>query len=150
VTTNVNHINFLDNENPKKSNDDGRVSSFDDGTKLSSDYENDDDFRATSIDENTHPEGNVYDEIDLVDNLFENVELNSESKDFPFNSVTRSFRHTKLPTSLNDFIIDGKVKYGIERAVNYANLSSDNFCFATSLNKSIEPSCYDDAIFDNN
>ncbi|GKA64920.1 hypothetical protein Tco_0764627, partial [Tanacetum coccineum] len=66
------------------------------------------------------------------------------------NTVRRSSRQTKLPTSLNDFIIDGKVKYGVEKVVNYANLRHENFCFASSLNKSVEPSCYKDAILDNN
>ncbi|GKE85858.1 hypothetical protein Tco_1559600 [Tanacetum coccineum] len=43
-----------------------------------------------------------------------------------------------------------KVKYGVERVVNYANISSENFCFPQGLIKSIEPICYKDAILDNN
>ncbi|GJV39561.1 ribonuclease H-like domain-containing protein [Tanacetum coccineum] len=89
---------------------------------LSSDYQDDDDSRATAIDENTHPEGNVSDETDLVDNFFENTELNSESTDLPVNVVRRSSKQTKFPASLNDFIVDGKVKYGVERVANYANM----------------------------
>nr|GEU84651.1 hypothetical protein [Tanacetum cinerariifolium] len=110
---------------------------------LSSDYHNDDVSGATSKDENTHHEGNVFDETDLVDNFFENTELNSKSIDLPINTVRRSSRQTKLRASLNDFIVNGKIKYGVERVVNYANLNADNFYFA-------EPSCYDDAILDNN
>ncbi|GKC37494.1 ribonuclease H-like domain-containing protein, partial [Tanacetum coccineum] len=81
----------------------------------------------------------------VYDHLF-----NSESADLPVNTVRRYSRHTKLHTSLNDFIIDGKVKYGVEIVVNYANVSSDNLCFASSLNKSVEPTCYEDAILANN
>nr|GFC71639.1 putative reverse transcriptase, RNA-dependent DNA polymerase, Gag-polypeptide of LTR copia-type [Tanacetum cinerariifolium] len=59
-------------------------------------------------------------------------------------------RQTKLPFSLNDFVIEGKVKYGVEKVVNYANLNSANFCFISALNKSIEPTCYEEAILDSN
>ncbi|GJZ34726.1 hypothetical protein Tco_0580543 [Tanacetum coccineum] len=111
VTNDINHKNFFDNENPKRYNDDGRVSYYDDDTYLSSVYQNNDDFGATSIDENTHPEGNVSDETDLVGNCFENSEFNSENEDLLVNTV-RSF--------------------------------------ASSLNKSIEPTCYKDAILDSN
>ncbi|GJT00475.1 ribonuclease H-like domain-containing protein [Tanacetum coccineum] len=122
LTKDVNHRNFFDNENPKRPNDDERESSYDDGTELSSDYQDDDDSGATAIDENTHYEGNVSDETNLVDNFFENTELNSESTDLPINVVRRSSKQTKFPASLNDFIVDGKVKYGVERVANYANL----------------------------
>nr|GEX21777.1 putative reverse transcriptase, RNA-dependent DNA polymerase, Gag-polypeptide of LTR copia-type [Tanacetum cinerariifolium] len=88
--------------------------------------------------------------LDLVDNFFENKELGTESTDLPVNVIRRSSRQTKLPASLNDFIVDGKVKYGVERVINYANLSADNFYFDTSFNKSIKPSCYDDVVLDNN
>nr|GEW42409.1 synaptobrevin, longin-like domain protein [Tanacetum cinerariifolium] len=90
----------------KKTNDDGRVSSYDDGTKLSNDdgrvfsyddgtklcfvYQDDDDVGATSIDENTHPRDNVSDETNLVGNFYENSEFNFENKDLPVSTV-RSF-----------------------------------------------------------
>nr|GEY33895.1 hypothetical protein [Tanacetum cinerariifolium] len=118
--------------------------------KLSYDSQNDHDSGATSIDENTHLESNDFDETDLVENLYENLEFNYENVDLPVNIVRRSFRQTKLPSSLNDFIVEGKVKYGVERVVNYSNLSYYNFSFASSLNKSIEPTCYKDVIHDNN
>ncbi|GKF03138.1 ribonuclease H-like domain-containing protein, partial [Tanacetum coccineum] len=65
-------------------------------------------------------------------------------------TLRRSSRQTKLPSSLNDFIVKGKVKYGVERVVNYANLNHDNYCFISALNKSIEPTCYEEAILDSN
>ncbi|GJV95990.1 ribonuclease H-like domain-containing protein [Tanacetum coccineum] len=124
VTKDLNHKNFFDNENSKKTNDEGRVSSYDDGTELSLEFQEDDNSGVTSF--------------------------NSKSAYLPINIVKRSSRHTKLPTSLNDLIIDDKVKYGVERVVNYANLNSDNFCFASSLNKSVEPTCYKNVILDKN
>nr|GEU94006.1 ribonuclease H-like domain-containing protein [Tanacetum cinerariifolium] len=66
------------------------------------------------------------------------------------NTVRRSTRQTKLPTSLNDFVIEGKVKYGVKKVVSYANLNHENFCFTSGLNKSVEPTCYEEAILDNN
>ncbi|GJV43491.1 hypothetical protein Tco_1428027, partial [Tanacetum coccineum] len=111
-----------------------------------------DDFEATSMEENnnTHPEGNVSNETDFVNDFYENSEFNSEVKELPVNTVRRSSRQTKLPTSLNDFIIDGEVKYGVEKVTNYANLSHENYFFASSFKKFIEPTCYKDAILDNN
>ncbi|GJV45376.1 ribonuclease H-like domain-containing protein [Tanacetum coccineum] len=110
-----------------------------------------DNSEATSLEENnTHLEGNVSDETDLVGDFYENSEFNSEIADLSINTVRRSSRQTKLPTSVNDFIIDGKIKFDVERVVNYANLSHENFCFISGLNKSIEPTCYNDVILDNN
>ncbi|GJR38082.1 hypothetical protein Tco_1213766 [Tanacetum coccineum] len=85
------------------------VSSNDDGPKLSSDInQGNDDSGATSMDEtnNTHLE--VY-------------------------TLRKSSRQTKLPSTLNDFIVEGKVEYGVERVVNYANLNHDNYCFISAL-----------------
>ncbi|GKC76681.1 putative RNA-directed DNA polymerase [Tanacetum coccineum] len=74
----------------------------------------------------------------------------NEKEELPVNNLRRSSRQTKLLSSLNDFIVEGKVKYGVERVVNYANLKLDSFCFATALNKSIEPTCYEDVVLDSN
>ncbi|GJY98870.1 putative RNA-directed DNA polymerase [Tanacetum coccineum] len=42
----------------------------------------------------------------------------------------------------------GKVKYGLNKCVNYANLSSDNYSFVTNLNKAIKPKTYKEAFSD--
>ncbi|GJZ54545.1 hypothetical protein Tco_0609430 [Tanacetum coccineum] len=111
---------------------------------------------ATSMSENTHPKGNVSNETnvssetDSAGDINDSSEPISEIGDLPVNTVRRSMRQTKLPSSLNDFIINGKVKYGVEKVVNYANLDHDSFCFASILNRSVEPSCYEHAILDNN
>ncbi|GJX99805.1 ribonuclease H-like domain-containing protein [Tanacetum coccineum] len=153
VTEDLNHKIFFDSENPKRPNDEGRVSSNDDGPELSPDInQGNDDSGATSMDEtnNTHPEGTVSDEADFINDFYENLEFNYETKELPVHTLRRSFRQTKLPSSLNDFIVKGKVKYGVKRVVNYANLNHDNYCFIFSLNKSVEPTCYEEAILDSN
>ncbi|GJS16758.1 ribonuclease H-like domain-containing protein [Tanacetum coccineum] len=111
-----------------------------------------DDSDATSMDEtnNTHPEGTVPLETDVINDFYEHTELNSGVEEFPSNTTRRSSKQTKLPSSLNDFVIEGKVKYGVEKVVNYANLNYANFCFISALNKSVEPTCYEEAILDNN
>ncbi|GJU36944.1 hypothetical protein Tco_1185298 [Tanacetum coccineum] len=113
-------------------NDEGGVSSNGDGIELSPEFQGNDDSEATSMEENnnTHLEGNVSNETDFVNDFYENSEFNSKVEELLVN--TQYF------------------KYGVEKVVNYDNLSHENFCFASSLNKSVEPSCYKDAILDNN
>ncbi|GKB53758.1 putative RNA-directed DNA polymerase, partial [Tanacetum coccineum] len=126
VTKDLNHKNFFDNENPKRPNDEGRVSSNDDNLELSSDInQGNDDSGATSMDEtnNTHPEGTVHDETDFINDFYGNLEFNYETEDLPVHTLRRSSRQTKLPSSLNDFIVEGK---------------------------SVEPICYEEAILDSN
>ncbi|GJV81324.1 ribonuclease H-like domain-containing protein [Tanacetum coccineum] len=63
-------------------------------------------------------------------------------------NVRRSSRPTKMPAKFNDFMLDSKLKYGIEKHVNYSKLNTANYCFATTLNKSVEPTTYYDAVKD--
>ncbi|GJZ96408.1 ribonuclease H-like domain-containing protein [Tanacetum coccineum] len=109
-----------------------------------------DDSEATLMDEinNTHPEGTVSDETNFINEFYENLKFNTETEELPVNTLRRSSRQTKLPSSLNDFVVEGKVKYGVEKVVNYAYLNLDNYCFISALNKSIEPNCYEEAILD--
>ncbi|GJW02693.1 ribonuclease H-like domain-containing protein [Tanacetum coccineum] len=60
----------------------------------------------------------------------------------------RFSRIPKLPTKLNDYVVDSKVKYGLEKHVSYTKLNSVNFCFTTTLDKSVEPSNYYEAASD--
>nr|GEV82680.1 UvrD-like helicase, ATP-binding domain, P-loop containing nucleoside triphosphate hydrolase [Tanacetum cinerariifolium] len=136
----------------KRPNDEGRVSSNDNGSELSPDNnQGNDDSDATFMEEtnNTHPKGNVQNETYYI-NDFDDLEINSDTKELSVNNLRRSSRQTKLPSSLNDFIVKGNVKCGVERVVNYANLNPDSFCFATALNESIEPTCYEEAVLDSN
>nr|GEV57276.1 putative reverse transcriptase, RNA-dependent DNA polymerase, Gag-polypeptide of LTR copia-type [Tanacetum cinerariifolium] len=156
----VNFVNMLSNQcetNVKvfrSDNGSERVSLNDDGTKLNLELQ--DDSEATSMSENIHPNGNVSNETNVSSETNFAGDINDSSEhiskigDLPVNTVRRSMRQTRLPSSLNDFIINGKVKYSVKKLGNYANLDHDSFCFASRLNRSIEPSCYDHVILDNN
>ncbi|GKD86314.1 ribonuclease H-like domain-containing protein, partial [Tanacetum coccineum] len=64
--------------------------------------------------------------------------------------IRKSSRPTKLPTKFNDFVLGSNVRYGIEKYVSYASLNKYNMCFASTLNKSSEPTCYNNALGDSN
>nr|GEZ18105.1 putative reverse transcriptase, RNA-dependent DNA polymerase, Gag-polypeptide of LTR copia-type [Tanacetum cinerariifolium] len=150
VTKDLNH-NFFDIENAKRPNDEGRLSSNDDGTELRPDVnQGNDDSGVTSMNEtnNTHPEGIIPNETDFINDFYEHSELNSNVEEFPANTIRRSSKQTKLPSSLNDFIIERKVKNGVERVINYVNLNYANYCFIYALNKSIEHTCYEEPVLD--
>jgi hypothetical protein len=65
-------------------------------------------------------------------------------------SLRRSTRAKVFPKSLDDYVIEGKVKYGLEKVVNYSKLSSENFSFVSSLNKTVEPKFFFQAVKDPN
>ncbi|XP_071704702.1 uncharacterized protein [Rutidosis leptorrhynchoides] len=67
-----------------------------------------------------------------------------------FDNLRRSTRSTVFPKKFDDFIVDDKVKYSINRVANYSNLNSNNLCFISNLNKSYEPKNYDQAVKDPN
>ncbi|GKF85523.1 ribonuclease H-like domain-containing protein, partial [Tanacetum coccineum] len=68
----------------------------------------------------------------------------------PVVATRKSNRQTKLPAKFNDYVVNSSKKYGLEKVVNYSNLSSGNYCFSTSLNKSVEPSTFYEAVKDRN
>nr|GEX83670.1 ribonuclease H-like domain-containing protein [Tanacetum cinerariifolium] len=47
-----------------------------------------------------------------------------------------------LPKKYNDYVMASKVKFGLEKFVNYSKLNTKNFCFVIELNKSIEPKSF--------
>ncbi|GJU80490.1 hypothetical protein Tco_1282855 [Tanacetum coccineum] len=55
-------------------------------------------------------------------------------------TVWRTSRKPVLPSKYNDYVLN--------RNVNYANLSIDNFMFTTNLNKIQEPATYLEAVKD--
>ncbi|XP_071694344.1 uncharacterized protein [Rutidosis leptorrhynchoides] len=69
------------------------------------------------------------------------VSTNKDSYSFT-PSVRRSQRDTAMPKRFNEYVVEGKVKYGIEKVINYSKLSKENLCFVSTLNKSVEPSTY--------
>ncbi|GJU91566.1 ribonuclease H-like domain-containing protein [Tanacetum coccineum] len=64
--------------------------------------------------------------------------------------LRRSNRQTKLSDKFNDFVVNSNVKYDIEKFVSYTRVNKSNLCFASTLNKSVEPTCYSDALKDTN
>ena len=124
VPKDLNHKNFFDSQTSP--NDEGRVTSYDDGTVLSHPTR-DDEPVATSIDDNTHPEGTISHESHPADASSDSADTSPDSAEqergLPATTVRRSTRVSKLPSNLNDFIVEGKVKYGVEKVVNYSNLN---------------------------
>ncbi|GJU22049.1 ribonuclease H-like domain-containing protein [Tanacetum coccineum] len=76
--------------------------------------------------------------------------LFSPKEDVQTPGIRKSSRPTKLPTKFNDFVLGSNVRYGIEKYVSYVSLNKYNMCFASTLNKSSEPTCYNDALGDSN
>ncbi|GJV04031.1 DnaJ homolog subfamily C member 17 [Tanacetum coccineum] len=62
----------------------------------------------------------------------------------------RSQRSSTLLDKLNDFVLDSKVKYGLNRYANHFVLSPENYCFVSNLNQCCEPSSYEEALKDSN
>ncbi|GJV73226.1 putative RNA-directed DNA polymerase [Tanacetum coccineum] len=59
-------------------------------------------------------------------------------------NLRRSSRKVNLPKKFSDYKLDNKVKYSIDKYVNYSNLSTENYNF-TNLNKIVEPNSFDEA-----
>ncbi|GJR36406.1 ribonuclease H-like domain-containing protein [Tanacetum coccineum] len=121
VFQDVNHINFFDIEYPEIANDDERV--------------------ANDLNK------------DKSDSSSSSVSCsNINTVDFPVDSGNdadsndgRSSRQSVFPRNYNDFFVESKVKYGIERYVGYSKLNSENHCSITQLNKTREPKSYFEA-----
>ncbi|KAJ0547538.1 putative RNA-directed DNA polymerase [Helianthus annuus] len=63
-------------------------------------------------------------------------------------SLRESTRTSVVPKRFEDYVLSGKVKYSIDKTVNYACLSNENFSFVSLLNKTLEPSSYNEAAKD--
>ncbi|GKA01081.1 ribonuclease H-like domain-containing protein, partial [Tanacetum coccineum] len=92
------------------------------------------------------------------DEMRENDSLNSGgSNSFPFGSPTNDHNDNEgedyygsnvsvnesemaatLEDNYNEFVVDSKVKFGLEKIVNYSKLSSENKCFVTELKENLE------------
>ncbi|GJR06022.1 ribonuclease H-like domain-containing protein [Tanacetum coccineum] len=142
---NLSHLSLL----PQSPNDDGRDSSVEDGSLPHSEVQSiqeetqSDGLTATQVDDQKWSEGNSQNSIPTLSPTQSNDEVQTP--------VLRRFeRLTKIPVRLNDYVLNSNVKYGIEKYVKYSNLNTANLCFATSLNKSIEPNCLSEAMSDPN
>nr|GEW86634.1 hypothetical protein [Tanacetum cinerariifolium] len=153
-SSNTNLLNFFDtpyfpNPNPTDTlpNDDAETESEDnDGessvsgsisNSMSESLDNDattDDIAHSSTDDNRVEPGSISEGNHKI--------LNIQSEPI---TQRRSERASKLPTKLSEYVLDEKVKYGIQRHVKYSHLSKENYCFSTNLNKTLEPSSYYEA-----
>ncbi|PWA95103.1 reverse transcriptase, RNA-dependent DNA polymerase, Gag-polypeptide of LTR copia-type [Artemisia annua] len=70
------------------------------------------------------------------------TQTNDVNEDVQTPVLRRSGRESKTPIRFNDYVMQSKVRYGIEKYVNYGGLSRVNMCFASTLNKSVEPKTY--------
>ncbi|GJZ30303.1 putative RNA-directed DNA polymerase [Tanacetum coccineum] len=101
---------------------------------------------ATHVDDENPSEGNGGSHLEVP--IFENINQNETEEVSP--DIRRSSRPSKLPAKLNEFVLDGKVKYCLHRYANHTLLRGENYCFVTNLNKSIEPSSFEEALKDIN
>ncbi|GKE31194.1 ribonuclease H-like domain-containing protein, partial [Tanacetum coccineum] len=93
-----------------------------------------DEGRASSIGDGRVPSSRTY-----------TSQMQASKVDLP--SVRRSSRSGKLPVMFNDYVVESKVKYGLEKHVNHSKLNAVNYCFATIF---VELETYYNAIKHNN
>ncbi|GJU13209.1 retrotransposon protein, putative, ty1-copia subclass [Tanacetum coccineum] len=148
----VDHLKFFDSQMLQSPNDDGNDTSVEDGSMQPS-FDTVDSAQGmyqerwhstTHINDQNLSEGNVHSNdhsptqmVDILD-------------DVQTPGLRRSTRQSKLHVRLNDYVLSSNVKYGIEKFMNYSKLKGDHLCFATALNKFVEPTCLSDALFDPN
>ncbi|GKF63966.1 hypothetical protein Tco_0187414, partial [Tanacetum coccineum] len=129
----LDHVNFFDevvHEGPDTSCDDNDLSDQDqdDGSNGSA---SEDEMAATS-----NPNVSLS-EDDNLDTLNTKHDQNLDNK-----PLRRSERSFIFPNKYDEYVVDSKVKYGLERYVGYSNLTNENFCFVIELNKAFEPKNY--------
>ncbi|GJZ77216.1 hypothetical protein Tco_0641888 [Tanacetum coccineum] len=73
-------------------------------------------------------------------NFFDEVVC--EASDIPNDEMMVAILMVEMDAIFEDGLLIMRVKYGLEKFVNYSKLSYENLCFMTELNKSIEPKSY--------
>ncbi|GKA96171.1 retrotransposon protein, putative, ty1-copia subclass [Tanacetum coccineum] len=96
---------------------------------------------ATQVEEISISEGNVY-ESPIGSSSIPTHRLISNHIDSLQTESRRTSSVSKLPAKLNNYVIDSKLRCGLEKHVYYVKLNYVNYCFATTLKKSIEPTTY--------
>ncbi|GJX94032.1 ribonuclease H-like domain-containing protein, partial [Tanacetum coccineum] len=129
VFQDVNHINFFDIEYPEIANDDERVAN-----DLNKDKS---DSSSSSV------SGSNINTVDFPVDSGNDVDSNDGL--VAHRMRRRSSRQSVFPRNYNDFVVESKVKYGIERYVGYSKLNSKNYCSITQFNKTREPKSYFEA-----
>lgn len=113
---------------------------------------------STGVGENTSLVCNQDDEVSLPQSdvgvsfspslAEENCEDYVDTTQNQSSGYSRPRRESRLPTRFNDFILSNKHKYSIDKSVNYSFLNTENKCFATNLNKTVEPQSFFEASSD--
>nr|GEU54847.1 hypothetical protein [Tanacetum cinerariifolium] len=120
------YLNLFDNKTSQSPNDDRRATP--------------DENTATQFGNQSSSEGNLSQNY-----LGQSLSFNeTDLEDVQTPGIRMSSRETKLHVRLNDYVLNSNVKYGIDKFVNYSSLKGSNLCFATTLNKSVEPFCLSD------
>ncbi|GJU46458.1 putative RNA-directed DNA polymerase, partial [Tanacetum coccineum] len=145
-------VTFFDNQTIPSPNDDERATPCEEGGVHSNTdaapMQYPEENSATHLGDNIISEGNFQNESPVHSPVHNDVMSSGDNSEEEQPSVRRSSRPSKLPAKFNDFMLDSKLKYGIEKHINYSKLNSFNYCFATILNKFVEPSTYYDAVKD--
>ncbi|GJS93657.1 putative RNA-directed DNA polymerase [Tanacetum coccineum] len=147
-----NLLNFFDLNDLELPNDDERVKSRHNSdpesqmmTLMPDLYEDE----AATLDENPNSEGNVDSNPSTpshgIQTLRGNLESNLNTPAQGTQNLRRSTRSSVFPRNYNDFVVNSKVKYGIEKFVGYSKLNAENLCFVTQLNKNSEPKTFFEA-----
>nr|GFA80268.1 ribonuclease H-like domain-containing protein [Tanacetum cinerariifolium]GFA81686.1 ribonuclease H-like domain-containing protein [Tanacetum cinerariifolium] len=64
------------------------------------------------------------------------------------NQPLRRSERTFFPNKYSEYVVDSKVKYILEKYVGYTNLTFENFCFTTEINRAFERKNYWEACKD--
>ncbi|GKF22356.1 hypothetical protein Tco_0074678, partial [Tanacetum coccineum] len=124
-----------DGRDPSGSNIDSNSNSDDIAKKQSFD----DDQGSVQIGEENFPEGNVPENNNVPTHFLDIGESSG---------LRRSSTLSKLPTKLNDYVLNSKAMYGLDKFVNHTWLSAENCGFIANINKSFEPKSYEEAAHD--
>nr|GEW48130.1 putative reverse transcriptase, RNA-dependent DNA polymerase, Gag-polypeptide of LTR copia-type [Tanacetum cinerariifolium] len=98
----------------------------------------------TPVNETNSSEGNVGINLEVL--VFQNI-LDNQYEEV---ILRRSSRTSKFPAKLNDYVLNNIARYGLNKYVNHSRLSVENYAFVSSLNKSCEPSYFEEASKDDN
>ncbi|GKA28023.1 ribonuclease H-like domain-containing protein [Tanacetum coccineum] len=149
-------LNFFDSfdiQTSKSPYDEGRVTPNDEGSALNTPNiprNVSGGGKATSMGDKSISEGNYQNTQSVL--FFQDpndVGLNIPISD-PVVATRKSSRQFKLPARFNDYIVNSSKKYRLKKVVKYSHLSFGNYCFSTSLNKSVEPSTFYKGVMDRN
>ncbi|GJX52001.1 ribonuclease H-like domain-containing protein [Tanacetum coccineum] len=161
VFQDINHLNFFDLDYPEIPSDENS-----DDPSLNSDSVDHSDSSHSPVsgendDTNDIPDSGIDADIsdhfhatqdEQVTTLEENImsegseDINPMTNSQGTQNLRRSSRQSVFPKNYNDFVVESKVKYGLEKFVGYAKLNTENLCFVTELNKSHEPKTFSEAL----